>query len=555
MGCEREALRRYLDSVEAADNQEEVVIDHGAVAAALEKLRQHPEPEARYDVMGRVLTRRQTISGITKNISYTYTLNGSINSVTYPSGRVVNYAYNTAGEPVSAIDATSGTRYVSGAHYNAAGMPTTMIQGAVPGLNAVNISNAFNNRLQVTRQQAISGVPATLMDLSYSYSQSLPTVIKNNGNVLNVTNNKDNTRSVAFSFDQVNRIASAQSTSWTNSYVYDPWSNLLQKNGTIPETLTVAVNAKNQILGETYDASGNDKFDTVNALNFNAENQATPASGLTYTYDGAGRRVEKSTTSLYWDDDNSWPLAVSDTTGAIKTEFVFFAGKRVAAVSLATGNSFYYLSNHLGSTSVITSGDGKAVVWEADYYPYGDNRVITNNFENHYLFTGYEYDYETGYHYALNRLQNPKLGRFMSPDPIRGNISNPQGSTGERMSLTISSGKHRFDSLAIVGGFVALLDTAVGGIVLLGLDLSRTNELVFGVSLVLGMPMYLLDLWINNRLAICLLWLFLFRWGAQCFLGPRPSLSNPFVWPVGLLLFVALVLLQASKLRRRDARL
>jgi len=44
---ERDALRRYLDAVEAADNEEEVVIDHSAVAVALEKLRQHPEPEAR----------------------------------------------------------------------------------------------------------------------------------------------------------------------------------------------------------------------------------------------------------------------------------------------------------------------------------------------------------------------------------------------------------------------------------------------------------------------------------------------------------------------------
>ena len=45
---ERDALRRYLDAVEAADSEEEVVIEHGAVAAALAKLRQHPEPEARF---------------------------------------------------------------------------------------------------------------------------------------------------------------------------------------------------------------------------------------------------------------------------------------------------------------------------------------------------------------------------------------------------------------------------------------------------------------------------------------------------------------------------
>ena len=45
---EREALKRYLDAVEAADHEEEVVIDPRAVAAALEKLRQHPEPEAHF---------------------------------------------------------------------------------------------------------------------------------------------------------------------------------------------------------------------------------------------------------------------------------------------------------------------------------------------------------------------------------------------------------------------------------------------------------------------------------------------------------------------------
>ena len=44
---EREALERYLEQLEQTDQQDEVVIDPSAVASALEKLRQHPEPEAR----------------------------------------------------------------------------------------------------------------------------------------------------------------------------------------------------------------------------------------------------------------------------------------------------------------------------------------------------------------------------------------------------------------------------------------------------------------------------------------------------------------------------
>ena len=43
---ERQALKRYLDELESADAQDEVVIDPSAVAAALEKLKKHSEPEA-----------------------------------------------------------------------------------------------------------------------------------------------------------------------------------------------------------------------------------------------------------------------------------------------------------------------------------------------------------------------------------------------------------------------------------------------------------------------------------------------------------------------------
>ena len=44
--AERESVKRYLEAVEAGDQQEEASIDPTAVAAALEKLRSDPEPEA-----------------------------------------------------------------------------------------------------------------------------------------------------------------------------------------------------------------------------------------------------------------------------------------------------------------------------------------------------------------------------------------------------------------------------------------------------------------------------------------------------------------------------
>jgi hypothetical protein len=43
---ERLALQRYLDSLEKADEEPQTNIDQSAVQAALEKLKQNPEPEA-----------------------------------------------------------------------------------------------------------------------------------------------------------------------------------------------------------------------------------------------------------------------------------------------------------------------------------------------------------------------------------------------------------------------------------------------------------------------------------------------------------------------------
>jgi Transposase DDE domain len=45
-------VKRYLDQLENADQQDEVIIDDRAVAAALEKLKNNPEPEARFMRMG-----------------------------------------------------------------------------------------------------------------------------------------------------------------------------------------------------------------------------------------------------------------------------------------------------------------------------------------------------------------------------------------------------------------------------------------------------------------------------------------------------------------------
>ena len=48
---ERVELRRYLDKIEKADEEQHASIDQSAVQAALEKLKQHPEPDATFMLM------------------------------------------------------------------------------------------------------------------------------------------------------------------------------------------------------------------------------------------------------------------------------------------------------------------------------------------------------------------------------------------------------------------------------------------------------------------------------------------------------------------------
>lgn len=45
---DRRMLERYLERMEQADAEDEIEIDSAAVAEALKKLREHPEPEARF---------------------------------------------------------------------------------------------------------------------------------------------------------------------------------------------------------------------------------------------------------------------------------------------------------------------------------------------------------------------------------------------------------------------------------------------------------------------------------------------------------------------------
>jgi RHS repeat-associated protein len=120
-------------------------------------------------------------------------------------------------------------------------------------------------------------------------------------------------------------------------------------------------------------------------------------------------------------------VAESDLSGNLKSEYVFFAGERVARKDFPGLAVFYYFSDHLKTASVITDSAGN-IKEEEDYYPWGGELQITNNDSNHYKFTGKERDAETGLDYFGARYYGNSLSRFITPDPLlnSGQPWNPQ---------------------------------------------------------------------------------------------------------------------------------
>jgi RHS repeat-associated protein len=126
-------------------------------------------------------------------------------------------------------------------------------------------------------------------------------------------------------------------------------------------------------------------------------------------------------------------VAESDLSGALKSEYVFFDGERVARRDLPAGSVAYYFSDHLKTASVITDSLGN-IKSESDYYPWGGELQFVANDSNHYKFTGKERD-ETGLDYFGARYYSNGLARFITPDWSSTPIPVPYADFGDPQSL------------------------------------------------------------------------------------------------------------------------
>jgi RHS repeat-associated protein len=412
-----------------------------------------------YDPLGRTTTDQRNTGGYTKSTSYVYTYAGSVSKVTYPTARVVNYTYDQGGRVSTATDGSSGITYATGLQaspgatcltnitcYTPQGSIYSVSIGQSSSFTGLNVVESFNARLQPNEIKA-SSTAGNAMDVIYNFAD--PVTGKNAGHVSGITNNLDSTRSQAFTYDQLNRITGAQTSSnfatspshcWGEMYGLDTYGNLQSISATTATGYTgcleesgfsQSANVNNQISGLVYDPSGNTTSDGAFTYAWDAESQLKSAAGVTYIYDGDGRRMEKSGSKLYWYGAGDEILAETNSSGTTTAEYIFFGGKRMAMIP-AGSTPIYYVEDLLGTSRVVTGNTG-AVCYDGDFYPYGGERPYTNSCPQNYKFEGKERDTETGNDDFGARYYSNRFGRWLSADwsnvpaPVPyASLTNPQ---------------------------------------------------------------------------------------------------------------------------------
>jgi RHS repeat-associated protein len=376
-----------------------------------------------YDQMGHILVERRSTNGVVKTTNYTYNLDGSLASITYPSGKVIAYAPSGAGRSLSALDSASGVNFAQSALYAPHGGLTSVALGQATGFAGITYTESYTPRLQPLTSSA-ANPSTTIFSLTYNFALGAA----DNGNINIITNNLNSNRTQTFTYDQLNRVQKALttgttgSTCWGLDYSYDIWANLttVALDPARPScswtTLNAGITTSNRVnnTGFSYDTAGNVISDGSFTYTWDGESKMKSAAGVNYTYDGGGRRVQKSSGKLYWYGATGEILAESDASGNITSEYIFFGGKRIARRD-SSGNVFYYLSDHLDSSRVIAQSNG-TVCYDADFDPFGGEHIFTNTCPQGYKFNGKERDAETGNDDFGARSYASTFGRFLSPD-------------------------------------------------------------------------------------------------------------------------------------------
>jgi RHS repeat-associated protein len=247
-----------------------------------------------------------------------------------------------------------------------------------------------------------------------------------------------------YGYDAVNRLISAVATgnstyNLTFGYTGDgsngQYGNMAcvqngNTNGPCPQwSYSASTNQLSSSTGCTYDAAGNLTKDCSTAAGhtyqWDAEGRVASVdsgSTWTFTYNAVGERVQwaysngAGANQQLFDPSGTW-------LGQVGSYDLVPWGPGYLLVYFGSETDFNHINN-LSSTAVRTNHAGTAVE-DMLFYPWG--QVWRSWGSGGYNFAQMPYyDITTNTSITRFRLQSPGLGRWLSPDPLGGDITNPQ---------------------------------------------------------------------------------------------------------------------------------
>ena len=398
-----------------------------------------------YDPLGRATESTQTDATVPRTFQYAYNLAGSLDSVTYPSGREVTYGFDAAGRPTSAQAGT--TTYASGIEYASSGGLLQITFG-----NGLAESWSYNSRLQPTQFSLGSGGSVWSLTNDYSYR------VGNNGNVqkqvLSVPQMSGLT--TVYSYDSLNRLSVAaekpsspaspacsgsgdvQSGGWCQQFSYDQYGNRLIAN---------RVNT-----GVGIEPGGYDNSNHISSAGWQYDARGdivTDAVGNRFGYDAEGRQIAycaPGTRDLRWRGELAGACATRMTREGQRVRKELASGGTATYVYDSDGNlaaeyddglppgdtgTEYLTTDQLGSTRTVTNASGGVVSYR-DYEPFGDDVLVSSGSPRYGVpgypandavslqFTGKEKDTETNLNFFLGAILRRFAGEVHESGPDWG---------------------------------------------------------------------------------------------------------------------------------------
>ncbi|MFY0990976.1 RHS repeat-associated core domain-containing protein [Halomonas sp. C05BenzN] len=364
-----------------------------------------------YHPSGEVKRETRSVDGDTHTLSYTYDGAGQIETITYPSGRVVTYQRDSAGRVEQVTTEKDGTSTVLANQIDRApfGPITSQTRG-----NGLTETRTLDQAYQVD----VITVPG-ILERDYGHTVD--------ANVASIDDLLQSARNQAFGYDAADRLTAATGGYGALGFEYDHNANRTARLSD-GQRHSYQVNRSNNWLLEAetqsyqLDAAGNLVQRGQDSFVYDSHHRLTEATvdGTTasYAYNVYHQRTSKTvngtTTRFFYGPDGELLAEIDGDSGATLAEYVWLDGTPLAY--LADGEIYHIHVDHLGTPQVLTDATG-AIAWEAHYRPFGD-AITSGSLTFNLRFPGQYHDAETGLHYNWHRYYDPQTGRYLTSDPI-----------------------------------------------------------------------------------------------------------------------------------------